>query len=315
MTTLTLQRGTAERLRAYARLAKLSFFDYYLSALVAVTLAPPGLRGSARGWTTLVVLTVGWVAVVAATVTFDDVTGYTDGSDQVNYDPRQHVLRKRTRKPLLDGYLSVPEALRFAYLAVLVAAVVLACAVGVAPYRPGWAVGLVALVLVMSVQYSYGLKLSYNGGQELVLMVSTGLTVLVPFGLLTGRSTGLALAETYLFGLWSLLVSVYSNINDLDGDRAAGRRNMAVMCSPGAYRVFVMSLVASQVAVAAAAAAVSAAPWWLLLAVVPALAMHVTQVRIGLFAGNPLAARKLGIRAHRWGTAVLVVANLLMVTR
>lgn len=315
MTTLTVRSATSERLRAYARLAKLSFFDYYLSALVALSIVPPSARASGRGIATLVVLTAGWIAVVAATVTFDDVTGYTDGSDQHNYDPAQGTLRNRKRKPLLDGYLSTAEALRFGYLALFLAVVFLGGALAVAPYRVGWDTAVVALIVVLAVQYSYGLKLSYRGGQEIVLMLTTGLTVLVPFGMLTGRATGLALAETYLFGLWSLLVSVYSNINDVEGDRAAGRRNMAIMCSPAGYRVFVMALVASEVVVAAVTPAVSDASWWLLLAIVPALVMHVQQVRIGLFGGNPLASRKLGIKAHRWGTAVLIVANLFMVTR
>ncbi|MFL6136357.1 MAG: UbiA family prenyltransferase [Frankiaceae bacterium] len=327
MTTLALGRGTTERLLAYARLAKLSFFDYYLSALVAVTLVPSPVRSSGRAWATLAVLTAGWVAVVAAAVSLDDVTGYVDGSDQLNYDPRQQALRNRSRKPLLDGHLSVRDALRFAGLAVLAAAVVLAGAVAIAPHRPAWAAALVALVLLAGVQYSYGLRLSYHGGQELVLLVTTGLTVLVPVGLLTGRCPAPALAEAWLFGLWSLLVSVYSNLNDVEGDRAAGRRTMAVVCSPAAYRGLVGILICSEPMAAALPAALGRASWWLPVTVAPILAMHVRQARIGLPGGagsaggpggagrvaDPLAARRLGIRAHRWGIAALIAANLLMV--
>lgn len=309
MTTL-VGTGPRRRLRAYAKLGKLSFYDYYLSALVAWTLLPVADRTHARTPAVLFVLSLGWVGVVAATVTFDDVTGYRDGSDQRNYDPAQGSLRSRERKPLLDGHLTIEQALRFGYLAVVWGAALLAVTYAIAPHRPVWTAALMLLVLVMSVQYSYGLRLSYNGGQELVLFLSTGLTVLIPYGLLTGRAPGLVLLESYLFGLWSLLVSVYSNINDVAGDRVAGRRNLAILCPPGVYRVFIAVLSLTELGAAVLCVTVSSASAWFLLFLAPVFAIRFKQLRVGLAEANPLAARKLGIQAHRLGVVVLLAANL-----
>jgi 1,4-dihydroxy-2-naphthoate octaprenyltransferase len=277
---------------------------------VAWTLLAPALRDEPRALATLVLLSLGWVGVVAATVTFDDVTGYRDGSDKRNYDPDQGVLRSRERKPLLDGRLTVREAARFGYASVAWALLMLSAAVLVAPQRPVWAVVLVAFVLLTSVQYSHGLKFSYRGGQELVLFCCTALTVLLPYALATGEATALVLAESYLFGLWSLLVSVYSNINDLTGDRAAGRRNMATRTSPSGYRVFIAVLTATEPAAVLAVVALGAVPAWFVFFLVPVLWVRARQVAAGLADGNPLQARKLGIKAHRLGVVVLLAANV-----
>lgn len=310
----TAARGslTADKLRAYAKLAKLSFYDYYLSALVVWTVLATTTKFDGRTFATLVLVTLAWVGIVAATVTFDDVTGFRDGSDQRNYDPAQGGLRNRSRKPLLDGLLTAEEAMRFGWLAVGWAALFLVLTAVVAPHRPGWVLGLMAFVLIASIQYSYGLRLSYRGGQELVLLLSTGLTVLIPFGLITGEATGLVLVETYLFGLWSLLVSVYSNINDLAGDRAAGRTNVATRTSTGGYRGFVLLLSGTEALVVLGAAAAGIVPRWFPLVLAPVLALRAYQLSQGLVAGSPLAARKLGIQIHRLGVVLLLAANLLI---
>jgi 1,4-dihydroxy-2-naphthoate polyprenyltransferase len=301
------------RLWAYSKLAKLAFFDYYLSALVVWTLLPPDLRTDPRALLVLVLCTVGWLGTVAATVAFDDVTGYRDGSDARNYDPEQEALRDRARKPLLDGHLSVEAAVRFGWAAVALAVVSLAAALAVAPHRPVWTVLLVPFVLLISANYSYGLKLSYRGFQELVILTSTGLTILIPYGLATGGYTGMVGLITYLFGLWSLLVSVYSNVNDVAGDRAAGRRNLATRCPPRVYRGLILALTASEVGAIGLALALGAVPAWYPLFLLLVLGVRAQQVRTGLVQDNPLAARKLGVKAHRLGVVVVLVATLLAI--
>lgn len=313
MTTTIAETGMRRRVRAYVKLGKLSFYDYYLSALVVWTLLTPADRVLVRTPVVLILVSLGWVGVVAATVTFDDVTGYRDGSDERNYDPAQAVVRSRERKPLLDGHLTLGQALRFGWLMLLWAVVLLTITLAVAPHRPGWALGLTALVVVMSVQYSYGLRLSYHGGQELVMFLSTALTVVIPYGLLTGKVTGLVLVEGYLFGLWSLLVPMYSNINDAPGDRAAGRRNLMTLSPPGLYRVIVGLLSATEVlAVAVGIATTKGAAAWFLLLLAPVIAIRIGQIRVGLVQRNPLVARKLGIKAHRLGVVLVLAADLLI---
>jgi 1,4-dihydroxy-2-naphthoate octaprenyltransferase len=301
------------RLWAYSKLAKLAFFDYYLSALVVWTLLPPDLRTDPRALLVLVLCTVGWLGTVAATVAFDDVTGYRDGSDARNYDPEQEALRDRARKPLLDGHLSVEAAVRFGWASVAVAAVALAAAVAVAPHRPLWTVLLVPFVLLISANYSYGLKLSYRGFQELVILTSTGLTILIPYGLATGTYTGMVGLLTYLFGLWSLMVSVYSNLNDVAGDRAAGRRSLAVRAPRRVYRGMIVALTVSEPAAILLALAVGAVPAWYPLFLLPVLWLRARQARTGLRQDNPLGARKLGVKAHRLGVVMVLAATLLAV--
>lgn len=301
------------RLWAYSKLAKLAFFDYYLSALVVWTLLPGELRVDWRALLVLVLCTVGWLGTVAATVAFDDVTGYRDGSDARNYDPEQEALRDRGRKPLLDGHLSVAAAVRFGWIAVGVAVAALAAAVLTAPHRPLWAVVLVPVVLLLGANYSYGLKLSYRGFQELVILTTTGLTIAIPYGLATGRQTGLVWLLTFLFGLWSLMVSVYSNLNDVAGDRAAGRRSLAVRAPRRVYRGVIAALTATEAGAIVLALALGAVRWWYPLFLLPVLAVRARQVQVGLVRDNPLAARKLGVQAHRLGVLVVLVATLLTV--
>ena len=301
-----------ERAGAYAKLAKLSFFDYYLCVLVVAALLPTAAWHEPRTWWALVLFDAGWVGVVAATVALDDVTGLRDGSDARNYDP-QESLRARDRKPLLDGRLTLRQALRFGWGCAAAGSALWALTALVAPHRPWWALVAAGFSVVISVQYSYGLKLSYRGGQEAVIWLSTGLCVLVPFALLNGEMTGAAWLECFLFGLWSLMVSVYSNINDEAGDRAAGRRNLATSVSPGVYRGFIAGLSLTETGAIVLAAALGAVPWWFCAFLLPVVAMRARQAHAGLVAGEVLSARKQGVTIHRWGVVLLIAANLVLV--
>ncbi|HZB32573.1 MAG TPA: UbiA family prenyltransferase [Streptosporangiaceae bacterium] len=291
-------------------MANLYFYDYYLCVLVVWALLAQSVRLDGRTLATMTLVVLGWVGVVAATVTFDDVTGYRDGSDDRNYSPDQAVLRNRANKPLITGELSLSQALRFGYAAMAAGALLWGLAIAVAPHQPLWAAPVAAFVLLISVQYSYGLKISYHRGQELVLLLSPGLMVLVPFGLLTGEVTGLIVVESYLFGLWSLLVSLYSNLNDLDGDRAAGRKNLATTCRPATYRRVVAAISATETVAILAAPAFGAVSWWFAAFLIPVLLIRARQLWHGLGRGEFLTARKLGINAHRIGTISLIIANL-----
>ncbi|WP_328915240.1 MULTISPECIES: UbiA family prenyltransferase [unclassified Streptomyces] len=303
-------RPKQPRWRAYAKLGKLSFFDYYLSALVVWTMLPGSYRWSAGTIGTLLVVTVGWIGVCAATVAFDDITGFRDGSDHVNYDPAQQ-LRRRDLKPLLDGTLTLRQALGFGYGALGVGLLALAVTVlTIAPHRPPWDLGLMALLVFISVQYSYGLRLSYHGCQELVLFTSTALVVFVPVPLITGHATGPAIVQAVLFGLWSVLVSLYSNIKDIEGDRAAGRRTWAVMLPWRIYRKVIAAVSAAETVVLVVGAVTGAVPWWFPLFLLPVVALRLRQLIEGLLLDDPLTARRWGGKAHRLGVVALLAANL-----
>lgn len=295
--------------RAYVRLAKLDIFDYYLGLLIVWSLLPAAERLDARGLRTLAVFLVSEVCVAAATVAFDDVTGYRDGSDAANYGP-DAPARKLRRKPLLTGALSPPEAVRFGWAAVVVAALACTVSVAIAPHRPAWAIAVATLCAVAFIQYSWGAKLSYHGWAEVVLAGVAAGWLLAPYGLLSGTASGFVVVQALLFGLGPLLFGVYSNTNDRAGDARVGRRTAATVLSPWGNAAFIGAVSLTETLIIVGAAALGVAPWWFPLAMVPTIALRAIQYDTGFRGGDILRARKWGIRAHRMTVALLIVVNL-----
>ena len=302
-------RTLRARLSAYARLAKLDVFDLYLSALVVWTLLSPSERLQGRSLLTLALFGVGEVCVVAAGCSFDDVTGYRDGSDAVNYGP-DAPLRRLARKPLLSGTLSPSEAVRFGWTAAAAGAAAWTAAIAASPHHQAWAITVVGLCFVVVLQYSWGMKLSYHGMQEIGLGgVGMGI-ILAPFGLISHHSISLALVEAFIFGLGPVLFGVYANTSDILGDATAGRRTAAAILSARANRAFIAGVSASETVVIFGSALIGVAPWWFPVAMLPVIVLRYRQFATGVKRGNILAARKLGMRIHRTAVTLLVVVNL-----
>ncbi|RVU23969.1 1,4-dihydroxy-2-naphthoate prenyltransferase [Streptomyces antnestii] len=300
------------RLPAYLRLAKLGMYDYYLSLLVVVSLLPlSGRHLDAPSVATLAAFLLGEVCLVSASVALDDIAGYRDGSDLANYGTDAPV-RRIARKPLLAGVLTERDAVRFAGTVLAAGVLFWAAALYLAPHRPMWAVLSVVTAGFLVPQYSWGLRLGHRGFQELFLAAVGWFFVLPLYGLLTGEAAGLAAVETFLFGLGPLLFGVYSNTNDIAGDRAVGRPTVACLLSRRGNAVFIGALSALETAVIVAAALLGIAPWWFPLALLPVTAARITQFTVGIVRGDILRGRLIGIRAHRVLVAALVAANLLM---
>lgn len=302
------------KVASYLRLAKLDIFDYYLSLLVVWSLLPAVSRWDGRILSTLLLFLVSEVLVVAAAVAFDDVRGYLDGSDLTNYGP-DAPARRLARKPLLTGELTVPEAVRFGWAMVVGAVTASVAAVAVAPFRPAWAVGVTLTCLVVAVQYSWGLTLSYHGLGEIVLAGVGIAWVVAPFGLTAGTAPGFMIVQALVFGMGPMLFGLYSNTNDIAGDSAAERRTAATTLSPRGNHRFVVGMSLVQVLLVVGAPLVELAPWWFPLAMLPVMALRVRQLTMGLADGVVLRARRLGITIHRLTVATLIVVNLLYVAR
>ncbi|OIK23778.1 1,4-dihydroxy-2-naphthoate prenyltransferase [Streptomyces malaysiense] len=305
-------RPPRTRLAAYLRLAKLGMVDYYLSLVVVVSLLPPsgGRMPDATSWPTLAAFLLGELCLVGAAVAYDDVTGYRDGSDAANYGT-DAAVRRLARKPLLAGTLTEADALRFARAAIAVGVLCWTAALALAPHRPPWAVlGVVAAALLVP-QYSWGLRLGYHGLQEVFLAAVGWAFVLPLYGLLTGQVTALAAVEGFLFGLGPLLFGVYSNTNDIAGDRAVGRPTAACLLSRRGNAVLIGALSALETAVIVTAAVLGIAPWWFPLALLPVTAARTAQFTVGMVRGDVLRGRLIGIRAHRVLVVALVAANVL----
>lgn len=296
--------------RAYVQLSKLYIFDYCLGPLIAWTLLPAATRLHAQTVLTLVVFTLGEVAIFAATVTFDDVTGYRDGSDAINYG-RDAPARRLARKPLLTGALSVTEAVRFGWAATAVGVLLWAAAVALAPHRLTWAIVTAAVGLVLAVQYSWGLRFSYHALGEVVIIILWGIMVLVPYGLLSGVADGFVVVQTLLFGLGPVLYSVYSNTNDIAGDARIGRRTIATTLSSCGNAVYIGALSLAETLIIIGSAVIGVAPWWFPVMLLPTMALRIVQYGIVFRRGDILQARKIGIWTNLTTIVLLVAANLL----
>ncbi|EME51195.1 UbiA family prenyltransferase [Amycolatopsis decaplanina] len=306
MTTLAAARG-----KAYFRLAKLDIVDYYLGVAVVWTLLAPTARFDPEVLTTIGVFLLGEVFVIAAMVALDDLTGYRDGSDITNYSP-DDPKRKRYRKPLVAGVLTEDQVLRFAWVTGAIGAALWLTAVVLALHGPLWTIALISVTYFFSLQYSWGMKLSYHGFQEFFIAALGWALVLAPYGLATGELTGFALAQALLFGLGPLLFGVYSNTNDVDGDRRVGRPTVAVLTSPRGNMFFVIAVSAAELVLILAVPALGG-PWWFPLALLPTIVARVRQVWLGFALGDILRARMLGIRIHRITVASLLVVNLVVI--
>lgn len=304
MSTEVVESRSRSKVRGYLRLGKFDVYDYYLGILIVASAAPAEPL-------TLLLFLVGQVAVIVAGVAFDDVTGFRDGSDLVNYGPDDR-LRKKHRKPLVSGALTEAEALRFAWAAAAVGAACWASAIASAPHRPAWAVVLLVVVFAAALQYSYGLKLSYRGLQEAFLVVLGTTLVLAPHGLITGEFSGFVLVQAVLFGMGPLMFGVYSNTHDVAGDRAVGRPTVAALTSGTGNARFIGALSLGEFLLGVLASLTGIAPWWFVLLLLPATALRARQYHLGFVVGDIMRARKLGFTAHRTCVALLVLANLVV---
>lgn len=302
-------RRPEARLPAYLRLAGPGMVGHYLSLAVVWSLLPASQRLDGASLATLLAFLLGEVCLVAAAVAFDDVTGYRDGSDAANHGP-DAPARALARKPLPAGTLTEAAAVRFAWCALVAGCLCWTAALVWAPHRPWWAVLVLVAAAVVVPQYWWGLRLGYRGFQEVFLAVVGWAFVLPLFGLLTGEATGLAAVEVFLFGLGPVLVGVYSDTHDVEGDRAVGRPVAACLLSLNGNRRFIGALSVLETTAIVTAPLLGFCPWWFPLAFVPLKATRVLQFTVGMVRGDVLRGRLIGIRAHRILVVTLVAVNL-----
>jgi 1,4-dihydroxy-2-naphthoate octaprenyltransferase len=301
--------AAAPTTRAYVRLAKLDIVDYYLGVLVVWTLLPTALRLEGGVLVTTGLFLLGEVFVIAAMVALDDLTGFRDGSDIANYAP-DNPNRRRYRKPLVAGTLTEAQVLRFAWVTGIVGALLWIAAIATAPHAPLWTVLLIGVTYFFSVQYSWGVKLSYHGFQEFFIAALGWALVLAPYGLAVGSLDGNVVVQALLFGLGPLLFGVYSNTNDVEGDRKVGRPTVAALATPRGNVLFILTVTAVEAALIVCGPLLGTV-WWFPLVLLPTLLLRARQVRIAFGQGDILRARLLGIRVHRVTVVALVAVNLL----
>ncbi|MBF6478065.1 UbiA family prenyltransferase [Nocardia cyriacigeorgica] len=300
---------TTEKVGAYARLGNIYFFDQHLCFLVALSLLPYAVLRDTGNWWCMLALFAGYYLLHHATASFDDISGFRDGSDARNYLDNPNFKRKAEYKPLILGQLTLREALWCAWSCTVVGGILLTIGFIAAPFHPIWLVIFAALMVVLCLQYSYGLNLSHIGGQELVLFCGISLPVPVMYLLFTGEMKPVVIMQTLLLGLWQMLVSMYSNLRDREVDLANGRINMVTKAAPRSVeRMVIGFMVAEPVVVVGFVAAAGVSPWYLAM-LIPIGALRVKQFRDG--ADDALSARLLGRRILELGIALLVVLNII----
>lgn len=299
------------RLNAYFRMGRTIRWENWLGTLVWWTLVDGDLAFEPRTLGLLLLTLVAYVAMVATAGTMDDVTGFRDGTDWINYrnsDPTG--LRPMTRKPLLLGWCTERQAVNYARFAAVVCLSAVLASWLAAGREPWWYLPLYVVVMVVGFQYSAGLKLSYLGAQELVLFLVKFGSIFFPYALVTGEVETVVTVQALLFATWFVQVSIMSNSHDVEGDRQANRRTMAVLLSEEGHHRFITGVFSWGWATAFCASVTGVLSPWTLVALVPVVALQARQLRLSVTEHRYLEARKLGFRVLRTGVPILSLLNI-----
>ena len=299
------------RLNAYFRMGRTIRWENWLGTLIWWTLVDGDRAFEPRTFALMAVTLLAYVAMVATAGTMDDVTGYRDGTDWINYrnsDPTG--LRPMTRKPLLLGWCTEAQAVAYARLAAAVCLTAVVASWLAGGSEPWWYLPLYLLVMIIGFQYSAGLKLSYLGAQELVLFLVKFSSVFFPYALVTGDTASVVTVQALLFATWFVQVSIMSNSHDVEGDRQANRRTMAVLLSEEGHHRFIAGVFGTGWLIAVAGLVTGALSPWFCVTLVPVVALQARQLKLSVGEHRYLEARKIGFRVLRTGVPILSLINL-----
>ncbi|MFI6081604.1 UbiA family prenyltransferase [Streptomyces sp. NPDC051217] len=303
-------------IRGLLRLSKIRVFQHYFGLVLAWLLLSPDALGRPGATTAMFLFLLGSVAIVACACASDDIAGFRNGSDLLNYRSDEQ-LRDIRAKPLLTGTVTERQALVFAAGSGVVAVLAGTAAFWVLGWdSPFSAYVLYLLGFVFSVQYSVGLKVSYRrGGGETLLCLSTAAGLLAPFLAVNREWTWPAVAQALLLGVWLVMVSSYSNVNDVAGDRMAGRRTLAVTTGRAVQNAAMTAFFLLSAGLLTALAFTDGWPSWLLLTALPATVLHAAQLYQGPVMRRWLRARKLGLIAYNLGFVGIAVPTFFALHR
>jgi 1,4-dihydroxy-2-naphthoate octaprenyltransferase len=224
--------------KAYARLMKLNNPDLALYPLVTMAMAS-GQYHEVRYWLILVLFTLFSFCCQALSLVLDDIEGYLDGVDQLGAQGK----KKNQPKPLLSGELTVAQARRAAWFLCGTGLALLPILVRLSSH-PLLATLVLVATFVVPTQYSYGLKLSYYGLGEFVIIYGAAMTAFVPYWLLHGTAPMGVLLASAMCGLPFAALVVNSHILDYEADRATNRRTLTVILGIARVRWVAVSLIA-----------------------------------------------------------------------
>jgi len=297
-------------LKPLRKVAKFTVVQHYFGIPLAATLLPVGVLLSWRSFAVLSLCLLCLAGVVAATTALDDLTGYRDGGDRINYGTEGRGGRT---KPLLQGAVTERSVLVFAVVCEVLALLAGFAALAVAGRWTPLPVALFLGPALLSPHYSWGMRISYRPvGGEVLVFVATVATLLWPYALLSTAGIGaLPVAEAVLLGIWFLIVVVSENTNDVAGDRAVGRRTLSVLVSAAAVRRILAGLVAGWVGIAVGCTVAGVFSPVALGFLAPTAAMHVWHLVEVSRRQRWLRGAAISFMAFNLGFAGLLAVNLL----
>ena len=215
--------------------ARCKIVELWLGFFVGVALLgrAPLHDGRGRSPSSALILVAG-IAVIAATCSLDDIVGVRDGVDQANHRGRRALGRRQADPRRAAGASARPSASCTCSASSPSSAT--AATLALAWPLPAWLVVAMLAMMLLAVNYSYGLKLSYHGAGELVIFVGGAGTVLLPYALVAKRRRRRCCSSASLVGAWHAQVVMFSNTKDAAGDRATGRMTIAARTSPRGNR-------------------------------------------------------------------------------
>jgi len=300
-------RARAHRLRVFFELGKFKIVELWLGFCVGVALLGRPALCDGRSLAILTLILIAGIAVIAATCSLDDIVGVRDGVDQATHS---HGTRWGVDKPILTGRLDERSAFRFVHFLSAVAVLGYAAVLVLAWPLPGWLIATMTVMMLLAVNYSYGLKLSYRGAGECVIFAGGAGTVLLPYALVAKAAPPIVVVSAILVGSWHAQVVMFSNTKDAAGDRATFRMTIAARTSPAGNKFFIAGAFLLFWGFTAFAFVARFIPAWYALALAPVWVMQAVQLRLGLYREDWLAARLVGFRVLRVGILALTLVNL-----
>lgn len=302
---------TARSWRRYAvffQLGKFKIVELWLGFFVGATLLGRRAVQEPRAVAILALILIAGISVIAATCSLDDIVGVRDGVDQAN-----HLGGSRwgVDKPLLSGRLAERSALRFVHLLGGIGALAYCAVLWLAWPLPLFLVVTMTALMLIALNYSYGLKLSYLGAGELVIFAGGAGTVLIPYALVAKSFTTPLLVCAALVGALHAQVVMFSNTKDAAGDRATGRMTLAARLSRRGNKLYIAAVFGGVWSCTLWALFTHALAPRYAIALGPVWILQAYQLWVGLGREGWLLARLVGFRALRLGILSLSVANLL----
>lgn len=295
------------RFAVYFQLGKFKIVELWLGFFVGTSLLGRHAIETPRAVAILLLILVAGIAVISATCSLDDIVGVRDGVDQAN-----HLVGTRwgVDKPILSGQLQEHRALGFVKILGGIALVSYGAVLALAWPLPPFLIGTMTALMLIALNYSYGLKLSYRGAGELVIFAGGAGTVMIPYALVAKTVTAPLLVSAAIVGAWHAQVVMFSNTKDAAGDRATGRMTIAARLSKqGNKRYIFLAFVMVWSGTIGALCTHMLAPRYALV-LAPIWVLQACQLWIGLRTEDWLRARLIGFRVLRLGIIALTVINL-----